>query len=109
MSHRVLRSSRSRNPPSVRRVSGWRTCASWFTSFAAKRRSFDGNRLARGTSMSILVLAEHDGAKLLGATHCTVSAARNIGAPVEVLVAGSEIETVAAEAARIDGVAKVLK
>jgi len=59
--------------------------------------------------MSILVLAEHDGAKLLGATHCTVSAARSIGAPVEVLVAGSEIETVAAEAARIDGVAKVLK
>jgi electron transfer flavoprotein alpha subunit len=59
--------------------------------------------------MGILVLAEHDGSKLFGATHCTVSAAQKIGEPVEVLVAGHGVDALAAEAAAIAGVAKVLQ
>lgn len=59
--------------------------------------------------MSILVLAEHDGMKLLGATLRTVSAAAQIGGPIEILVAGHAMDSIAAEAAAIPGVGKVLK
>jgi len=59
--------------------------------------------------MNILVLAEHDGTKLFGATHCTVSAAEKIGGPIEVLVAGHGVDAVASEAAALAGVKKVLK
>ena len=59
--------------------------------------------------MSVLVFAEHDGTKLLGATHCTVSAARAIGGSIDLLVAGHGIDAVATEAATITGVTKVLK
>ena len=59
--------------------------------------------------MSILVLAEHDGAKLSGATRCTVTAAARIGGPIDVVVAGQGIDAVAAQAAAIPGVTRVLK
>jgi electron transfer flavoprotein alpha subunit len=59
--------------------------------------------------MSILVFAEHNGSVLFGSTYCTVSAAQKIGGPVDLVVAGDGVDAVAAEAAAIPGVAKVLK
>ncbi len=58
--------------------------------------------------MSVLVLADHDLAKLSDATARAVSAAGQLGGAVHVLVAGSGIADVAAEAAAIAGIAKVL-
>ncbi len=58
--------------------------------------------------MSILVIADHDNAALSPATLNAVSAAKEIGGDIHVLVAGSNARPVAEEAARIDGVAKVL-
>ena len=58
--------------------------------------------------MSVLVLADHDRAKLSDATARAVSAAGHLGGEVHVLVAGSGVADVAAEAAAIAGVAKVL-
>ena len=58
--------------------------------------------------MTILVIAEHDHQNLKAATLNTVTAANCIGGDVHVLVAGSGCASVAAEAAALQGVAKVL-
>ena len=58
--------------------------------------------------MTALVIAEHDNATLKGATFNTVTAALKCGGDVHVLVAGSNAAAVAAAAAQIAGVAKVL-
>ncbi len=58
--------------------------------------------------MSVLVIAEHDNAQLKGATRNVVAAATQIGGDVHVLVAGANAAAVAAEAAKIAGVSKVL-
>lgn len=58
--------------------------------------------------MSVLVYAEHDNASLKGATLNTVAAAKEIGGDITVLVAGSGCAAVAEEAAKIEGVSKVL-
>ncbi len=58
--------------------------------------------------MSVLVFAEHDGAVLKDATHKTVAAALALGGPVDVLVAGANAGPIAALAAAIEGVRKVL-
>ena len=58
--------------------------------------------------MAILVLAEHTNTALNSATAKAVTAAKQIGGDVHVLVAGSGASAAAAEAAKIDGVAKVL-
>ena len=57
--------------------------------------------------MTVLVLADHEAGSLKGATLNTVAAAAKIGADIHVLVAGENVGAVAAEAARIAGVAKV--
>ncbi len=57
--------------------------------------------------MTALVLAEHDNGKLNDATRAAVTAARHFG-DVHVLVAGHNARAVADEAAKIEGVAKVL-
>ena len=57
--------------------------------------------------MAVLVIAEHDNAHLKGATLNTVTAAAQLG-EVHVLVAGSSAGAVAAQAAQVAGVAKVL-
>ena len=57
--------------------------------------------------MTVLLLAEHDNVVLNGATAKALSAAKALG-PVHVLVAGSGCAAVAAAAARLDGVDKVL-
>ncbi|RJF80701.1 electron transfer flavoprotein subunit alpha/FixB family protein [Oleomonas cavernae] len=58
--------------------------------------------------MAILVIAENDAQSYKPATLNAVSAAKAIGGDIHLLVAGSGIAGVAAEAAKIDGVAKVL-
>lgn len=58
--------------------------------------------------MAILVIAEHDNASLKGATLNTIAAAKAIGGDVEVLVAGAGCAAVADEAAKAEGVSKVL-
>ncbi len=58
--------------------------------------------------MTSLVLAEHDNKRLNEATAKTVSAAAKLGADVHVLVAGKGASAVAAEAAKLSGVTKVL-
>jgi len=58
--------------------------------------------------MPILVLAEHDNAALKSAVFNTITAASRIGGDITILVAGHECAAVAAQAAAIPGVSKVL-
>src|SRR5690606_16015604 len=58
--------------------------------------------------MSILVIAEHDNAQLNVATLSAVAAAAKLGSDVHILVAGSGAQAVADQAAKAQGVAKVL-
>ncbi len=58
--------------------------------------------------MAVLVVAAHDNASLKEATHKVVTAALGIGSDIDVLVAGSNAADVAAKAAKIAGVRKVL-
>ncbi len=58
--------------------------------------------------MSILVFAEHDNSTLKADTLKTVAAAQAIGGDIHLLVAGSNCQTVAEEAAKTNGVSKVL-
>ncbi len=58
--------------------------------------------------MPILVIAEHDNARLKASTLNTLGAARAIGGECHVLVAGGGCEAVARAAAEVQGVAKVL-
>ncbi len=58
--------------------------------------------------MSVLVLAEHDNAVLKDATLAAVTAAAQLGGDVHVLVAGTAAQPVAAAAAKVAGVTKVL-
>ncbi|MEY3259864.1 MAG: electron transfer flavoprotein alpha-subunit [Pseudomonadota bacterium] len=58
--------------------------------------------------MAVLVIADHDNASLKDNTHKTVTAALAISGDVDVLVAGQGVAAVAAEAAKIAGVRKVL-
>ena len=58
--------------------------------------------------MSVLVVAEHDNTELKAATRVALAAAAAIGGDVDVLVAGSSVADVAAQAAAVPGVDKVL-
>jgi electron transfer flavoprotein alpha subunit len=58
--------------------------------------------------MAILVLADHTNAALGTATAKAVTAAKQLGGDVHVLVAGDGCSAAAAEAAKIEGVSKVL-
>ena len=58
--------------------------------------------------MAVLVVVEHDNASLKDATAKVVAAAQKIGGDVDVLVAGANAGAVAAAAAKIAGVRKVL-
>ena len=59
--------------------------------------------------MAVLVIADHDNATLKDNTHKTVTAALSIGGDVDILVAGTGTASIAAAAAKIAGVRKVLK
>ncbi|MBL4765539.1 MAG: FAD-binding protein [Colwellia sp.] len=58
--------------------------------------------------MSILVFAEHDNSSLKADTLKTVAAAQAIGGDIHILVAGSNCQSVAEAAAKVNGVSKVL-
>ncbi len=58
--------------------------------------------------MSVLVYAEHDNAALNPVTLSVVNAAQQVGGDITVLVAGEGCSAVADEAAKVDGVSKVL-
>ena len=58
--------------------------------------------------INALVIAEHDNAGVRPATLNTVTAAKQLGGAVTVLIAGSGSSGAASAAAAIDGVAKVL-
>ncbi len=58
--------------------------------------------------MAILVVAEHDNSDVKDATHKTVTAAAAMDGDVDVLVAGKGVKDVAAQAAKIAGVRKVI-
>jgi electron transfer flavoprotein alpha subunit len=58
--------------------------------------------------MTTLLIAEHDNKVLKDSTNKALTAARALGEPVHVLVAGSGARAVADAAAKLDGVAKVL-
>ena len=58
--------------------------------------------------MAALVLAEHDQQSLKMATHHTVSAAKQCTNEVDVLLVGHDIDAIAQEASKIEGVRKVI-
>ncbi len=58
--------------------------------------------------MAVLLVAEHDNRTLNGATAKALTAAKALGSPVHILVAGSGCEAVAQKAAALNGVEKVL-
>jgi electron transfer flavoprotein alpha subunit len=58
--------------------------------------------------MAILLVAEHNNEALNGATAKALTAAKALGGPVHILVAGSNAEAVAQKAAALSGVEKVL-
>ncbi|MBW8880641.1 MAG: electron transfer flavoprotein subunit alpha/FixB family protein [Asticcacaulis sp.] len=58
--------------------------------------------------MSVLVIADHDGAHLRDTTNKTVTAAQGLSGDIDVLVYGDGVSAVAAQAAGIAGVRKVL-
>ena len=58
--------------------------------------------------MTTLLIAEHDHGALKDATAKALTAARALGEPVHVLVAGSNARGVAEAAAKLDGIEKVL-
>jgi electron transfer flavoprotein alpha subunit len=59
--------------------------------------------------MAVLVIADHDNTHVRDTTHKTVTAALKLSNEVDVLVAGKGCDAAAAEAAKIQGVRKVLK
>ncbi|MGH6986215.1 MAG: electron transfer flavoprotein subunit alpha/FixB family protein [Caulobacteraceae bacterium] len=58
--------------------------------------------------MAVLVFADHDNKTLKDNTHKTVTAAQALSKEIDLLVAGEGVGSVAAEAAKIAGVRKVL-
>jgi electron transfer flavoprotein alpha subunit len=58
--------------------------------------------------MTVLLIAEHDNAALKDATHKALTAALKLGGDVHVLVAGNKADGAAAQAAKLQGVKKVL-
>src|SRR5690606_18475619 len=65
-------------------------------------------QVRRGSVMAVLVIADHDNAHVRDTTHKTVSAARELGGDIDILVAGEGARAAADQAAKIDGVRKVL-
>ena len=59
--------------------------------------------------MAVLVIADHDNTHVRDTTHKTVTAALKLSSDVDILVAGKDCDAAAAEAAKIDGVRKVLQ
>src|SRR5690349_9367306 len=74
----------------------------------ALRRAPQGDGERAGDLMTTLLLAEHDNKSLKDATNKALTAARQMGGDVHVLVAGKDAKAAADAAAKLDGVKKVL-
>lgn len=61
------------------------------------------------TAMRVLILAEHDGKQLSPAVYQAVTAAQFWNATIEILVAGSNTDTVAKQAAATEGISRVIQ
>src|SRR5699024_6430718 len=61
-----------------------------------------------GEMSNILVIAQHDSTSLSPATARAVSCAQKIGGDIDVAVFAKDASAVAAEAAKLDGVSRVL-
>lgn len=59
--------------------------------------------------MSVLIIADHNNEKISDATLATVSAAKELGGDITILVAGNGCDGAAQAATKIDGITKVLK
>ena len=57
--------------------------------------------------MSVLILVDHHDGQLAGTTAHVVAAAQQIGGDIDLLVAGQEVQSVAEQAAKLDGVNRV--
>ncbi len=58
--------------------------------------------------MAVLVIADHDGSHLRDSTNKTITAAQALSPDIDVLVYGDGVQGVADQAAKVDGVRKVL-
>src|SRR3972149_3400557 len=58
--------------------------------------------------MAVLLLAEHDNKSLAPATAKALTAARAFGSDVDILIVGQDCRGVAEQAAKLDGVRKIL-
>ena len=58
--------------------------------------------------MSILVIAEHDNIELKGATLNTITAAKEVGSEIDLLIAGSNCSSVVEKASLVEGINRVL-
>lgn len=58
--------------------------------------------------MKHLIIAEHNNKKLKTATLNTISAAKQLGGPIDVLVAGNDCNSVSHQAAKIEGINQVI-
>jgi electron transfer flavoprotein alpha subunit len=58
--------------------------------------------------MAVLILAKHDNASLNEATSKTVTATKQMGGDIHILVAGQDCAAAAAEAAALEGVSRVI-
>lgn len=58
--------------------------------------------------MTTLLIAEHDNTKLKSATLHALTAARELGEPIHLLIAGNQIEGLVGSAGKLEGVSKVL-
>src|SRR5690606_8325670 len=65
-------------------------------------------QVRRGAVMAVLVIADHDNAHVRDTTHKTVTAAGKLDGDIDVLVVGEGAKAAADQAAKIDGVRKVL-
>merc|ERR1739848_946428 len=59
-------------------------------------------------NQSTLIVAEHNGENLLQSTRHAVTAAKKIGGDISCIVAGPKCAGPAAEAAKIEGISKVI-
>jgi electron transfer flavoprotein alpha subunit len=82
--------------------------ASLFRSFRSHGVVFNARSILTARLLSSLAVLEHRGGKVSSGSLPTVAAATKLGGSVTAFVAGSDSKTVAEEAAKIQGVEKVL-
>lgn len=72
------------------------------------RRQFASSLKLKQRLLSTLTIIEHSQGKLSPSNLNTLTAAKQLGGPINALIAGKDAKTVASEVAKFDGVEKVL-